>query len=107
MTMYTDYYLKFSDEPTALSVLYRTEGAIEADPEMGVEASPGYQVPNYTNIDILGVIYEEQEITDPENLPEPIPMDGWHVNIRLVEGEDSTPLELYIITPETPRRVWA
>ena len=105
--MYTDYYLKFPDEATANSVLYRIEGAVEADPENNIEEQPGYQVPNYTNIDILGVIYEEQQITDPENLPEPIPMDGWHVNIRLVEGEDSTSLVPYMITPENPRRVWA
>ena len=105
--MYTDYYLKFPDEATANSVLYRIEGAVEEDLENNIEAQPGYQVPNYTNIDILGIIYEEQEITDPENPPEPIPMDGWHVNIRLVEGEDSTSLVPYMITPENPRRVWA
>ena len=107
MTMYTDYYLKFPDEPTALSVLYRIEGAIEADPEMGVEASPGYQVPNYTNIDILGTLYIEQEISDPENLPEPVAMDGWHVNVRVVSGEDEEPLRPYAVTPTPPRRVWA
>lgn len=107
MTMYTDYYLKFPDETTANSVLYRIEGAVEADPENNIEAQPGYQVPNYTNIDILGVIYEEQEITDPENPPEPMAMDGWHVNVRVVPGEDDEALRPYAVTPTPPRRVWA
>lgn len=105
--MYTDYYLKFPDETTATSVLYRIEGAVEADPEYNIEEQPGHQVPNYTNIDILGIIYEVQEITDPENPPEPVPIDGWHVNIRLVDEEDAAPLEPYIVTPQNPRRVWA
>jgi hypothetical protein len=105
--MYTDYYLKFPDETTANSILYRIEGKVEGDPENNIEEKPGHQLPNYTNIDILGILHEIQEIVDVENPPELIPMDGWHVNVRLVKGEDAIPLEPYIITPENPRRVWA
>ena len=104
--MYTDLYLKFSDESEAQSVLYRTEGAVEANPELGIEAQPGWQVPNYRNIDVIGTIYEQQEILDPENPPEPIPLPGHHVNVRLVPGEDPTPLAPYAVTPSTPLRVW-
>ena len=104
--MYTDYYLKFTDEAEAKSVLYRIEGAVEADEEMGIEASEGYEVANYSNIDVLGTLYEKQEIVDPENPPEPIPLEGWHVNVRVMADEDGEPLEAFAIKPKLPRRVW-
>jgi hypothetical protein len=103
----TDFYLAFTDEAAAKAVLYRIEGAVEADPEQGIEAVEGYEVPNYANIDTLGVLYERQEVTDPDNPPEPIPIPGWHVNVRVVEGEDPTALQAYEVHPATPLRVWA
>ena len=85
-----DYYLKFADEAEANAVLY-------ADEQL-----------NYRNIDVLGVLYEKQEIVDPENPPEPVPLDGWHVNVRVVDGEDGSKLESFKVNPEplTWRRVW-
>jgi hypothetical protein len=102
----SDFYLKFADEVQAKSVLYRIEGAIEADSETGTEAKAGYEVGNYANIDVIGVMYELQAITDTENLSEPIALDGWHVNVRVVAGEDDTPLLPYSVIPTQPRRVW-
>jgi hypothetical protein len=106
--MYQDYYLKFTDEAEAKAVLYRMEGVVEADEENGVEANEGYEVQNYKNIDVLGTLYEKQEIVDPENPPEPIPLEGWHVNVRVMPDEDTTPLESFKVNPEpqTWRRVW-
>jgi hypothetical protein len=101
-----DKYLAFTDEAAAKAVLYRIEGAVEADPEQGIEAVEGYEVPNYANIDTLGILYERQEVTDPDNPPEPIPIPGWHVNVRVVEGEDPTALQPFAITPTNPRRIW-
>lgn len=101
-----DLYLKFTNKAQAESILYRMEGVVVADPEMGVKSSDGYQVANYANIDVLGVIYERQDIVDPENPPAPIALDGWHVNVRVVDGEDSTPLQPYSVVPTNPRRVW-
>lgn len=103
---YTDLYLKFSDSDEAQAVLYRTEGAVAANPELGIEENPGWTVPNYRNIDIIGTIYERQEILDPEHPPAPIALEGFHVNVRLVPGEDPTPLQPYGVTPSTPLRVW-
>ena len=104
--MYQDFYLRFTDEAEAHSVLYHMEGVVEANPELGIETQPGWQVPNYRNIDVIGTIYEQQEILDPENPPDPIAIEGWHVNVRLVPGEDPTPLAPYAVTPSTPLRVW-
>lgn len=106
--MYTDLYLKFADEATATSVLYHLEGATEGDPEQGIEPEPGYLVPNYQNIDTLGILYTQPEIIDPENPPDPVPLDGWYVNVRVTETEDPASLESYRVDPEPQvwRRVW-
>ena len=102
--MYTDMYLKFSDEPQANSILYTVHPAeVDEDGTVIVEA---YTTQNYQNIDVLGILYEKQDIPDPENPPTPIPMEGWHVNVRLVEGENAAPLESFKVEPVLPRRVW-
>lgn len=102
--MYTDLCLKFPDESTAKSVLYRMEGVVAADPENGIEAQEGYEMPNFANIDVIGTIYERTGGTDEE--PVMTALDGWHVNVRLV-NEDSAALTAYVITPATPMRIWA
>lgn len=101
--MYQDLYLSFPDEASAKAVLYRIEGAVEATET--TEAVEGHEVANYANIDTIGVIYEAA----PEPLPEdytPVAIAGWHVNIRLVAGEDESPLLPYQVSPTTPMRVW-
>ena len=102
--MYTDLYLKFADEAEANSVLYTVHAAtLDED---GVTVSEEYTTPNYTNIDVLGIIYVDQPIPDPENPPPPIPEEGFHVNVRVVEGEDAEALEPFAVFPTQPRRVW-
>lgn len=91
--MYQDYYLSFEDEAAAKAVLYRIEGAVEASD--GVEAKPGYEVANYANIDTIGVIYKDEEA-----------IPGWHVNVRLVPGENASAIEPFKVQPATPMRVW-
>lgn len=78
-----DYFLKFSDEAEAQTVLY-------ADGQ-----------PNYRNIDVIGVLMNN---TDPEN---PVAVPGWHVNVRTETPVDA--LEPFRVDPEptTPIRVWA
>jgi hypothetical protein len=73
-----DYYLSFADEYQARVVLYREN------------------VPNYKNIDTVGAVYKNEQA-----------VPGWHVNVRLVAGEDAEALEPFQITPATPQRVWA
>jgi hypothetical protein len=100
-----DLYLKFESEAQANEYLY-TQVPTEFD-EDG-EPIAWYSQPNFANIDVIGVIYEPQEIIDPENPPEPVPYDGWFVNVRVVDGEDAEPLMPFSIDPQPyPMRVWA
>jgi len=82
-----DYYLAFPDEAAAIKVLYGAEDK-----------------PNYANIDTIGVIYKPTGGTDDE--PVMAPIKGWHVNVRLLAGEDDKPLQSFAVTPATPTRVW-
>ena len=100
-----DYYLKFASEDEAKAVLYTVTPAVLN--EEGEVVTEEQVKPNYMNIDVLGVLYEKQEIVDPENPPEPVPLDGWHVNVRLVDGEDGNALQPFAVVPTQPRRVWA
>lgn len=99
--MFFDYYLKFQDEAEAMSILYRKEGVVEADPEQGIEGSEGYLSPNFDNIDIIGTIYEMPQ--DPEE--EPVVLPGFHANVRNYTETDL--LDSYLVHPQNPRRVWA
>ena len=105
--MYIDYCLKFDSEAEARAVLYRIEGAVEADPENGIEAQEGYEVANYPAIDMIGVICKPtgQIINTTEgDVPEMVPVDGYHVNVRVLE--EAPELEAYRVFPVTPHRVW-
>ena len=96
--------LKFTDEAAAKAVLYRVEGAVEADAEQGIEAQEGHEVANYRNIDVIGTIYERTGGTDEE--PVMTALDGWHVNVLVLPGEDASVLEAHQVFPATPVRVW-
>jgi len=99
-----DLYLLFADEAEANAILYT-----EVPTEFNEEGEPiaWTTQPNYQNIDTLGILYVEQPIPDPENPPPPIPEFGWHINVRLVEGEDGEPLYPFEVHPVVPRRIWA
>ena len=107
-----DKYLSFPDEATAKSVLYREE-AIAWEPTTEIDQEPvateWVTLPNYRNIDTIGTIYKptgETETVDGMETPVMAPIDGWHVNVRLVGDEDASALESYEVTPATPMRVW-
>jgi len=97
--------LKFTDEAAAKAVLYRVEGAVQADAEMGIEAQEGYEVANFRNIDVIGTIYERTGGTDEEPVMTALP--GWHVNVFVLPDEDASVLEAHQVFPATPVRVWA
>ena len=105
----TDYFLKFNSEAEAKAVLYRVEGATPADPETGTPATEGYEVLNFANIDTVGIIYKPTgEMLQGEDgaYPAMAPIPGWHVNVRVMPGEDVTLIEPHMVTPTLPVRVW-
>lgn len=75
-----DYYLKFTSEAQAASVLEAYEGSI----------------------DTIGIIYERTGGTNDEPVMKALP--GWHVNVRGSENELLAPFMLQV---STPYRVWA
>ena len=86
-----DYFLKFNDEAQALSILFTSK---DGEPR-----------PNFANIDVVGVI----QAAPPEPIPEgyaPASIPGWHVNVRLMPGEDAAALTPYSVIPTNPRRIW-
>lgn len=86
-----DLYLSFPDQASADALLFTEER------------------PNFQNIDVIGTIYKPtEETTEQDGIQVPVmaPIPGWHVNVRLVDGEDATALEPFAVTPATPMRVW-
>ena len=120
----TDFFIKLpseADMPTALAAFYKQDTTTEVDDETGeetvVNVGDAYLVTTTHDyaIDLVGVIYEPtgETLTDAEGneYPATAPLDGWHLNIRLlndtmraaVEAIDAT----YGVTPISPSRVWA
>ena len=101
-----DLYLKFATEEQANSLLYTQHEAVtDADGNVTQEA---YSVPKYLNIDTLGTIYNDAVVDTEGNITTPATaIDGWHVNVRLMDDEDGAELEPFSVVPAQPRRVWA
>ena len=104
----SDFYLKFVDEEQAQEVLYtKVVDEWSEDPEVEPVPVRWHYVPDYANIDTIGVIYEPQPDPLPEPPPEPVQYEGWFVNVRVV-SEDPEPLLPFSIDPQPyPIRIWA
>ena len=117
-----DFYLKLNSEadmPTVLADFYQQDYITVVDEE-GVETqTPDGQsyLVSHTHdyaIDVVGTIYEPtgETLTDDEGVayPEMAPVDGWHVNIRLVGDAMRETVEAldasHGVTPNSPSRVW-
>ena len=117
-----DFYLKLtaeSDMPTVLADFYRQDYITSVDEE-GVETQVADGDPYLVThshdyaIDVVGTIYEPtgETLTDDEGVayPEMAPVDGWHVNIRLVSDAMRETVEAldatHGVTPNSPSRVW-
>ena len=100
MNEYIDLYLKFDSESQANSVLFNIQ---DIDNET-------VKIPKYTAIDIVGIIYKPSGNmiqSEEGEFPEMIPIEGWHVNVRVTPEEDVSVLVPYRIEPSTPSRIWA
>lgn len=83
----TDLCLKFPDEATATSAMESMTGI---------------------SIDTIGVIHEAIGELDGEGNFLTAAIHGWHVNLRgEFTEEQMAELQPYIVTPESPVRVWA
>ena len=119
----TDFYLKLdaeADMPTVLSAFYKQDYTTIVDPETGeeslqIEGDP-YFVSNTTDyaIDVVGLLQEPTgaTLTDDYGMeyPEMVALDGWHVNIRLLNDVVRDAVEAldvsHGVTPDAPKRVW-
>ena len=119
----TDFFLRLASEadmPTVLSAFYHQDTETSVDDETGEEtvANVGdpylvMQTPEHA-IDVVGVIRSPtgNTLTDDAGFEyeETAPLDGWHVNLRLVgdarradaEALDAT----HGVTPNSPARIW-
>lgn len=117
-----DFYLRLSaesDMPTVLADFYQQDYVTNVDDE-GVETQVAdgdpYLVAHSHDyaIDVVGVLHEPtgNTLTDDEGneYPETAPVDGWHVNIRLVGDAMRETVEAldasHGVTPNSPSRVW-
>jgi hypothetical protein len=104
MSEFTDYCLRFPDEQMAFVAAQSLDAVVTTE--------DGPRVVRFTQryaIDVIGIIvlpatYDEQG----NKLTDPIILDGWHVNLRIIDGSDiPSDLVQYVITPAHPVRVWA
>jgi len=119
----TDFFIRLPSEadlPTAFSAFYKQDYVTVVDEETGESTQTPEGEPylvTHTHdyaIDLVGVIYEPtgNMLTDDEGneYPETAPVNGWHVNVRLVgdaRREDVEAIDVtYGVTPNSPSRVF-
>ena len=119
----TDFYLRLqseADTPAALSAFYKQDYTVTVDEDTGEEIQTPegdpylvMHTPDYA-IDVVGVIHKPtgNTLTDDAGFEyeETTPLDGWHINFRLVgdaRRSDAEALDAaYGVTPKSPSRVW-
>jgi hypothetical protein len=104
MTMYTDYFLKFTDAAEANAALFTEQTNVQGDVVETV------LVPKYAAVDVVGVIYKPtgkmlKAKKGEEPMPEMALLEGWHVNVR--HTAEAPELAPYQVFPVTPARMWA
>jgi len=103
-----DYYLKFSSQEEAFTAL-KDAGYTSADEEgkeFIISATHQYCV------DEVGTIYkggkwEPNEQGEMVTIEEPVRLDGWHINVRILSGDIADSLREFVIgNPKTPYRIF-
>ena len=107
--MPNDYRLTFTDEAAWLAVA-ESQGWLHtytvpgSDPEV-VETS--ISAPDM-DIVVLGIIYEPQPLTPPDQEPPPpVPYPGYGVNLRYHSGAIDPDLAEYVVFPARPYNSFA
>ena len=112
MTMYTDYYLKFADEAECRATLFEKVAIAwepQDDPEAERVATKWEERPRFRNIDILPLVVDQAGTYDEEGneLTAPVFIDGYHANVRALDGEPVDLIERFKVNVNSPARVWA
>ena len=103
-----DYYLKFSSQEEAFIAL-KVAGYTSADEEEKefiISATHSYC------IDEVGTIYkggkwEPNEVGEMITIEEPVKLDGYHINVRILSGDIAENLKPFVIdNPKTPYRIF-
>lgn len=126
----TDLFLKFESAEQAKPLLYdvtiehRDADGMLVQPTIDMEtqelAYPDGTIEvevlrqKFLNTDVIGDIWKptgettEQEGPGGEMISVPVmeKLPGYHVNIRLVSGENATELQPFAVQPTLPQRVW-
>ena len=105
---YTTYYLRFASQEEAEAKL--TEVNYSHEETFDEEPVTYYAVKDQVgDIDIVGEIWNndgEYDLETGEVITPPTKKDGWHINIILQAGLPEA-LQPYIVTPQSPYRVFA
>lgn len=99
-----DYMLKFESQEQAEQVLLGLGLLRTTDIDDTTVIVPGIG----QNIDVIGTISKpDGTFTEVQGMriPNMIPLDGYHVNVRAAGAIDG--LQQYEVFPTTPVRVWA
>lgn len=102
--MFYDLFLKAADEAQLKAAL--------VDAGVAVVGEDGSIYAVDSALDVIGVIYEPLPPgSDPENPPPPVPLPGYHANLRLSQeptfGQVAALADILITPPHTPARIWA
>ena len=105
--MYTDYWVKTTDEASWIQQA-KTAGVLIESTD--IEGNPIDVPAPGVNIDVIGTIYTPGEyIYNPDGsmtvVIEPVALPGFHVNIRSVNELNTDDLAV-IPPPKNPARVW-
>jgi hypothetical protein len=110
--MFTDYYLKFSNEAECRATLFEKVAIAweqQNDPEAEPVATEWEERPRFRNIDILPLVVDQAGTYDEEGaeITPPVYVDGYHANVRALDGEPVDLIEPFKINVNSPARVWA
>lgn len=109
---YTTYFLKFNSEEE-FDLAFEEAGYKYTYTDIDGEEKFQYRVPDMKgDIDVVGEIYNNDAVTGvneegyPTIITPPTKLDGWHVNMILQGGLPET-LQEFVVTPQSPYRVFA
>lgn len=100
----TDFCLSFPDEQTAFAAAQALDAVTitEGGPRL-IRFTHRYALDVIGEITLPGT-YDQQG----NELTPPTPLQGWHVNFRILDGSELPDSLLpYVITVDQPVRVWA